>query len=153
MRVRLPLLSVVFCSLFALTACGGGSVSPPPPLPQQTQLTVTLAGSGNVTSSPSGINCPTTCTANFSSETTVTLTATPAIGFNFSGFSGACSGMTCQLTVSSGQNVTVSATFVQSSSQDITSINHIIVMLQENRSFAPVGVHREPQPIMERKPC
>src|SRR5438552_13893789 len=43
--------------------------------------------------------------------------------------------MTCQLTVSSGQNVTVSATFVQSSSQDITSINHIIVMLQENRSF------------------
>src|SRR5207245_11328652 len=84
-RVRLPLLSVVFGSLCALTACGGGSVSPTPPRPQQTQLTVTLAGSGNVTSSPSGINCPTTCTANFSSETTVTLTATPAIGFNFSG--------------------------------------------------------------------
>jgi phospholipase C len=43
--------------------------------------------------------------------------------------------MTCQLTLSSGQNVTVSATFVQSSSPDISSINHIIVMLQENRSF------------------
>ncbi|MBV9342149.1 MAG: hypothetical protein JO159_14850 [Acidobacteria bacterium] len=41
--------------------------------------------------------------------------------------------MTCQLTLSSGQNASVSATF--SSAQNISAINHIIVFLQENRSM------------------
>src|ERR1035441_6612514 len=41
-------------------------------------LTVTEAGtgSGTVSSSPSGISCPSTCSASFSSGTVVTLTAT-----------------------------------------------------------------------------
>jgi phospholipase C len=99
------------------------------------QLTVNVVGSGTVTSAPSGINCPKACTANFTAGTAVSLTATPSSGFNFSGFSGACSGTTCQLALSSSQNVSVSATFAQAKSGDITSIHHIIVMLQENRSF------------------
>ena len=101
-----------------------------------TQLTVSVSGSGTVTSSPAGIDCPTTCAANFNDGTIVTLSATPASGYNFSGFGGACTGMSCQLTLTGGQNLSVTATFAQAPPpQDITAINHIIVLLQENRSF------------------
>ena len=99
------------------------------------QLMVTVSGSGTVASTPAGINCPTTCAASFTPGTTVTLSAAPAAGFTFSGFSGACSGASCQVALSSGQNASVSATFAQGQSHDVSSINHIIVMLQENRSF------------------
>jgi phospholipase C len=101
--------------------------------PAAAQLTVSLSGSGTVTSQPAGMNCPSTCSASFSAGTTVTLTATPGAGYTFSGFGGACSGMSCQLTLASGQNAMVSAMFA--SSQNITAINHLIVMLQENRSM------------------
>jgi photosystem II stability/assembly factor-like uncharacterized protein len=75
-------------------------------------LTVTEAGtgSGSVTSSPSGITCPTTCSASFNSGTPVTLTATPAGGSTFAGWSGACTGTgTCNVTMSAAKAVT--ATF------------------------------------------
>jgi List-Bact-rpt repeat protein len=78
-------------------------------------LSVSLAGSGTgtVTSSPAGINCPTVCSANFSSGQSVTLTATAASGSSFTGWSGACSGTgTCTVTMSSKQSVT--ATFKRS---------------------------------------
>jgi len=75
-------------------------------------LTVTVAGTGTgtVTSSPSGITCPGTCTANFISGTLVTLTETPAAGSSFAGWSGACTGTgSCAVTMSSSKAVT--ATF------------------------------------------
>ena len=75
-------------------------------------LTVSLVGtgSGSVTSSPAGISCPSTCTANFNSGTTVTLTASAANGSTFAGWSGACSGTgTCTATMNAAQSVT--ATF------------------------------------------
>ncbi len=75
-------------------------------------LTVTKVGSGTVTSNPAGINCGATCTKLFNYSTTpVTLTATPANGYIFSGFSGACTGMTCSVTMTAARNVT--ATFTQ----------------------------------------
>src|SRR6266704_1835466 len=99
------------------------------------QLTVSVTGSGTLTSNPAGINCPGTCNANFADGTNLALTATPASGFTFSGFSGACTGTTCQLTITGGQSLSVTAKFAGPPPQDITAINHIIVMLQENRSF------------------
>jgi Pro-kumamolisin, activation domain/Divergent InlB B-repeat domain len=75
-------------------------------------LSVIDSGSGSVTSSPTGINCGSTCSASFASGTQVTLNETPASGWNFSGWSGACSGSgSCMVTMSSAKSVT--ATFTQ----------------------------------------
>jgi hypothetical protein len=46
----------------------------------QAVLTVVVAGSGTVTSSPTGITCPSTCIAAFQLDGTVNLTATPGAG-------------------------------------------------------------------------
>ncbi|MBV9573224.1 MAG: SBBP repeat-containing protein, partial [Acidobacteriales bacterium] len=81
--------------------------------PGSASLTVSTngTGAGTVTSSPAGINCPTTCSANFADATTVTLTAAPLAGSTFSGWSGACNntGTTCIVDVTAAQSVT--ATF------------------------------------------
>jgi len=79
---------------------------------QNVALSVSVTGSGAVTSSPVGINCPSTCSANFAPATQVTLTATPANGWGFSGWGGACSGVgNCVVTMNAAQSVT--ATFAQ----------------------------------------
>ena len=53
-------------------------------------LTVTKAGTGTgtVTSAPAGINCGADCTEAYPDGTVVTLTATPAAGATFAGWSG-----------------------------------------------------------------
>jgi hypothetical protein len=67
-------------------------------------------GSGTVTSNPAGINCGSTCSANFAQGSTVTLSATPASGSSFAGWSGACSGTgSCTVTMDAAKSVT--ATF------------------------------------------
>jgi hypothetical protein len=75
-------------------------------------LSVGTSGSGTVTSSPSGISCGADCSQSYASGTEVTLTATPATGWSFSGWGGACSGTgTCTVSMTSDRNVT--AAFVQ----------------------------------------
>jgi hypothetical protein len=68
-------------------------------------------GSGSVGSSPGGVDCGGTCSAQFGTGTPVTLTATPAAGSTFAGWSGGgCSGTgTC--TVQLNSDTTVTATF------------------------------------------
>jgi hypothetical protein len=64
-------------------------------------------GSGTVTSSPSGINCGNTCSKSFASGTSITLTATPASGSTFGGWSGSCSGTgTCNVSMAQARSVT-----------------------------------------------
>ncbi len=81
--------------------------------PVSPTLTVTVTGSGTVTSSAGGINCPgVLCSASYTIGTVVTLTATPASGWQLASWGGACNGTgTCQVTMNSAQNVT--ATFGQ----------------------------------------
>jgi hypothetical protein len=75
-------------------------------LPQYT-LNVSVAGNGTVTSSPSGISCPSLCTMNYTAGTQVMLTATPAGGATFNGWGGACTGNgSCQVTMNSLESVT-----------------------------------------------
>src|ERR1700723_430072 len=75
-------------------------------------LTINEAGTGTgtVTSTPAGINCQPTCSANFASGTQVALTATPAAGSTFTGWSAPCEGTgTCTVTITAA--TTVTATF------------------------------------------
>lgn len=82
-------------------------------VPPQT-LSVSVTGSGAVTSGDGGINCGSTCSAVYATGTVVGLTATPANGSTFTGWGGACSGVgTCIITVNQGQSV--SANFSQGS--------------------------------------
>jgi Divergent InlB B-repeat domain len=75
-------------------------------------LNVSLSGSGSGSVTGNGINCPGTCSNGYPSGAMVTLTATPAAGSTFSGWSGGgCSGSgTCQGTMSSDQSVSASFT-------------------------------------------
>ena len=78
-------------------------------------VSVSLSGSGSVSSSPGGISCPSMCSAAFVSGVTVTLTASPSGGNIFTGWTGGgCSGTgTCVITVTAAQSVT--ATFTPTS--------------------------------------
>jgi hypothetical protein len=84
-------------------------------------LTVTVAGTGagKVTSSPSGINCPGTCSVNFGTGTAVTLTPAAGSGSTFAGWSGACTGTAaCSVTMTAAKAVT--ATFNLSGGPAVT---------------------------------
>jgi phospholipase C len=107
----------------------------PKSAPPDVTLTATVAGTGTgtITSKPSGINCPGTCSANFVPNASVTLTATAAAGSIFAGWSGACTGTssTCSLTLKANTQATARFNL----SQGVNVLNHIIFMSQENRSF------------------
>jgi hypothetical protein len=75
-------------------------------------LSVTRLGSGagTVTSTDTGINCGSACSRAYAPGTQVTLTAIPASGSVFAGWSGACSGL-ASCVVSMDQARAVGATF------------------------------------------
>lgn len=88
-----------------------------PAAPSTFKLSVSKVGNGTVTSTPRGINCGATCTASFNGGTTVKLTASPAAGYSFGGWSGACVGTAgCQFTMNAAKTVT--ATFNPSNAPD-----------------------------------
>ena len=71
-------------------------------------LTVTKSGdgSGTVTSIPAGISCGSTCSANFTESSIVSLTPTADSGSIFNGWSGACTGLgACSITIDSAKDV------------------------------------------------
>ena len=116
-RLRLFLAAPL---LLLLSACGGGgggsgggtpAPPSPPPAPTRHALNVTLSGGGKVTSSPAGIDCGSTCSASFDAGTQVTLTASPASGQVFTGWSGDCSGSAASCTVAMSQARSVGAAF------------------------------------------
>lgn len=83
------------------------------------QLTISKSGSGTV--SGTGIDCGTSCSATFDYGTSLSLTATPASGYLFSGWSGGCSGSTSPCSVVLNQDQSVTASFVpQPSSYPVT---------------------------------
>lgn len=86
--------------------------APTPPPVGSFALTTTVTGSGSISSSPSGITCGTTCSANFTSGTVVTLTRTANTGASFTSWGGACtgSGTTCTVTMSPAKSVTATFT-------------------------------------------
>ena len=91
------------------------------PAPANTRhLTVIRSGNGTVSSSPSGISCGTTCDADFPIGSTITLSAAPATGSTFTGWSGAgCSG-TGSCIVAMNVDQTVTANFATPNTSTLT---------------------------------
>ncbi len=88
--------SAVQVNLGNITLVAVATSTPPvtgtstPPVTGTSTLTISKPelGTGTVTSSPSGINCGATCSAQFSSGSTIKLTATAEPDAIFSGWSG-----------------------------------------------------------------
>lgn len=70
------------------------------------KLTVDKSDGGSVSSDPQGIDCGTSCEANFAAASKVTLTAKAASGYKFSSWEGACAGQgaSCQVTMSEAKS-------------------------------------------------
>ncbi|GAB3853112.1 hypothetical protein GCM10028822_21540 [Hymenobacter terrigena] len=81
-------------------------------------LTTSVIGSGTVTKNPN--------TATYASGSTVSVTATPAAGFAFTGWSGAATGSTNPLSVLMNANKSLTATFTATSGgQSVSSFTLI----------------------------
>lgn len=89
-----------------------GTVPPVTPPANKVTLTVQASSGGTVVSSPAGINCGSGCSASLDVNSGVILTATPAAGFSFAGWGGACSGIssTCALSMTADRLATASFT-------------------------------------------
>ena len=76
-----------------------------------TPIVEASTGAGTVSSTPAGIGCGTACSHAYLSGTPVTLTATPAAGSRFVGWSGCLTidSTTCVITIDS--DTTINATF------------------------------------------
>jgi PKD repeat protein len=99
--------------------------------PVSYRLTVSKGGMGTgaVASSPSGIDCGADCTEDYSSGASVTLSATPAAGTAFTGWSGACSGSgACTVSMTSARSVTASFDVIRT-----MSVANIAMSLRSNR--------------------
>ena len=96
--------------IILITACSGGDSGSAATF----NLTVatTGPGTGTVTSAPAGIDCGSDCSESYTENTVVSLTAAPAAGSSFAGWSGACRGTdSCSVTMDAAKSVT--ATFVE----------------------------------------
>ncbi len=134
----------------AASQASQNATSPPPPAPTHYSLQVLKSGmaSGSLTSDPSGIDCAASCledSKDFLSGVSVTLSATPSDGAQFTGWSGACSGsVTCTIQMDGSKSVraifdhiaSIASTAPSSSatSQDTatsspprSNVNHILI--------------------------
>ena len=106
--------SITGASIVGTSILAVGALPPPPPpgnvpLPLLSVYAVGL-GTGTVTSSPEGVNCISGagCTGNFVLNSTVTLTAIPAAGSSFGGWSANClpdTTNTCKIVMSNNEPV------------------------------------------------
>ncbi len=100
---------------------------------QNFTLTVSTQGGGTVTSSPNGIICPGTCSANYPANTAIALSAQPSSGYAFSGWSGACAGAgACTVTLSSAASVSATFSAVSATASICPSVGLWAVTAEEN---------------------
>ena len=97
----------IFAALLSVISCGGGSE------PTRESLAVALSGNGagTVTSTPAGITCGVTCSAQFDRGATVTLTAAPDPTSSFAGWQGDGCGVTATCVVTMSASRALTATF------------------------------------------
>ena len=88
-------------------------------------LAVSTGSGGNVTSNPSGINCPNDCAEQYVENTNVTLTANPARDYQFaswSGSTGSCvtSDSVCNVPMNSNKGVSASFRLIDQDNDGVT---------------------------------
>ena len=88
-------------------------------VPQQRQLLVTVVGDGNVSSTPAGINCSGSCSATYNYNDEVNLQAQAESGWEFSHWSGVCSGSSANCSVTLSSNKTTTAHFEEISTEEV----------------------------------
>lgn len=107
-------LNGAISAVWAQSVAGLNTIQAASSDPTTYSLAVQLAGEGkgSVASSPSGIECGSTCQTLFNLGTNVTLTATAASGSTFTGWGGPCSGTasTCSVTLDAAKSVTATFT-------------------------------------------
>jgi hypothetical protein len=101
-------------------------------------LSVTIVGSGTVTSEPLGIDCSTNCLAVFDAGSQVTLSVVSSEFWQISDWSGACSGTAgCAPTMNADKSVIATIAFYEAHKSwvgDTTSYNPT---LQASYNAAP----------------
>jgi len=117
-------------------------------------VSITGTGAGTVTSTPSGISCPTICSFTFPPNTPVTLSETPGSNDAFSSWAGACTGSAnCSVTLDASMSITANfssengsgggsqfATFVYIASNKSASNNEIAAYQSDsNGQLTPVA--------------
>ena len=99
-------------------------------------------GSGTVTSTPAGITCGSTCSANFTQGSLVTLTATPDVSSTFAGWSGGgCSGTsTCTVIMNSAVSVTAAFALKQFTVTASSGGNGTVAPLAQNITYSSTAI-------------
>ncbi len=114
--LKAPLPTASFKETFTYTAFDGKLTSAPATvtinytLVPPTKFTLTVSKVGNGTITASGISCGGTCQGDFTKDTTAAVTATPDAGYTFTGWTGACTGMVCSVTMNTAKTVTATFT-------------------------------------------
>jgi len=89
------------------------TLGPPAAAVAKARLSVTNANpAGGTVFGSGGISCGSVCSADFVQSVSASLSATANPGFAFAGFSGACTGVTCSLTMDSAKAVSANFTSV-----------------------------------------
>ncbi|MBV1911063.1 MAG: hypothetical protein KUG78_17320 [Kangiellaceae bacterium] len=99
-------------------------------------INVTNSGNGVVTSNPAGISCGDDCSEAITAGTTVTLTATANLGYEFTGWGGNCSqsgNSTCSLLIN--ESVTISAEF-----QEIAPNTHTLTVTNQGNGVVTSSI-------------
>lgn len=101
-------------------------------------VTKNVSAGGTVISSPAGINCGATCSYAFNGGQSVALTPTPANGYYFSSWSGACSGSeACTVTMDAAKTVNANFTAIP--------VGHSVLSVTKTGlgsvTSAPVGIN------------
>ncbi len=118
MLLRVPppprLFAAAVVAVLFVSGCGGDSGPAGPGDPQEYSLDASRVGAGTLVSSPTGIALSGTSPSgatDFIEGTEVTLVATPATGWEITGWGGACSGAgagsTCVVTMTESRTVSV----------------------------------------------
>jgi hypothetical protein len=94
----------------------GVAGTPSSPLPHTLTVRLEGGGKGSVAGGAGAISCPTLCSHAFADGTQVTLTATPASGSTFAGWSGGDCRDTRPCRVTVGSDTALSASFVKAPS-------------------------------------